>query len=101
MQVLQCHESLHCCIRCQAAEYAQAKPTAGERVRWLLGKLKSDEVHKTKHVHKFVHNVESVFASLPRQIEWRSFLEHDLPLLNLPTEVLEIAVFSTSQVNPF
>jgi hypothetical protein len=74
-------------------EYAAWAETAPLRVRTLLGKLDSDRRRRTDYVsHKFVGQVESVFAQLPKPVTWRSYLEHDLPLLKLPDEVQQLAI---------
>jgi hypothetical protein len=39
-----------------------------------------------------VGQVERRFANLPRAVEWRSYLEHDLPLLKLPEPVKALAI---------
>jgi hypothetical protein len=37
---------------------------------------------KIRHTsNKFVGRVENIFANLPKPLEWRSFCNHDLPLL--------------------
>lgn len=63
------------------------------RARWLLDKLDSDRRNDTDHfTHKFVGKVESIFSKHNRGVGWRSFLNHDIPLLDLPPKVKEIAV---------
>jgi hypothetical protein len=64
------------------------------RVRTLLTKLDSDRRRGTDHVsHKFMGQVESCFTQLPKRLEWRSFLENDLPLLTkLDEEVQAVAI---------
>jgi N6-adenosine-specific RNA methylase IME4 len=64
------------------------------RVRTLLTKWDSDRRRNTDHVsHKFMGQVEHLFAQLPKPIDWRSFLENDLPLLTkLNTEVQAVAI---------
>jgi len=63
------------------------------RVKTLLTKLDSDRRNDTEHVtNKFVGNVERVFESLPRPVEWLPFFRHDLPLVTTITaEVREVA----------
>ena len=36
--------------------------------------------------------VESIFSALPTRKDWRSFYVHDLPLLNIASEVLAVSV---------
>jgi N6-adenosine-specific RNA methylase IME4 len=68
--------------------YTALGDTALQRVRQLLVKLDSDRRRGTDHVsHKFVGQVERLFARLPKPVEWRSYFEHDLPLLKLPEPV--------------
>jgi|GEM_PF-3201067 len=63
------------------------------RVRWLLSKLNADYVHDTDHfVHKFMYKIEAIFSQHPRKVDWRSFLNNDVPLLDLPKLVLDMAV---------
>ena len=61
-----------------------------DRVRTLLVKLDSDYKNETDHLrHKFMSNIEAIFSSLPRPLEWRSFFNNDLPrLLPLSRSVL-------------
>jgi N6-adenosine-specific RNA methylase IME4 len=84
------------------AEYAALAETPQLRVRTLLGKLDSDRRRGADHVsHTFVGQVESVFAQLPKPVAWRSYLEHDLPVLKLPDEVQQLAItekLSKSQI---
>ena len=74
-----------------------------DRVKTLLGKL--DSIRRTieggyniseelRHTsHKFVRRVENIFANLPKPLEWRSFYNHDLPLLiDFCEEVQEISI---------
>lgn len=63
------------------------------RVKTLLTKLDSDRRNDTEHVtNKFVGNVERVFESLPRPVEWLPFFRHDLPLVtSITAEVREVA----------
>lgn len=63
------------------------------RVKALLSKLDSDRRNGTDFfTHKFVGKVETIFTGLPKPKEWRSFLEHDLPLLFTPDEVQQFAL---------
>jgi len=72
-------------------------------VKTLLGKL--DSVRRSKEVgyeiapqsrltsHKFMGSVEKIFKNLPKLLEWRSFLNNDLPLLvDICKEVQEISI---------
>lgn len=75
------------------------------RVNRLLKKLASIESGKrqgkvtresNEKVHEKFHSIvellEKIFTSLPRQKKWRSFLEHDLPLLKLDDDVIDVGV---------
>ena len=43
--------------------------------------------------HTFMGQVESLFGQLPKRLEWRSFLENDLPLLTkLDADVQAVAI---------
>lgn len=69
------------------------RPQARQRARWLLRKLDSDRRRQTDYVsHKFVGQVQSVFARHPKRLEWRSFFSHDIPLLDLPEPAQELAI---------
>ena len=72
-------------------------------VKTLLGKL--DSVRRSKELgyeiapqarltsHKFVGSVEKIFKNLPKPLEWRLFLNNDLPLLvDICKEVREISI---------
>jgi len=62
-----------------------------DRVKTMLGKL--DSARRSKELgykvaiqasltsHKFVGSVEKILKNLPKPLEWRSFLNNDLPLL--------------------
>ena len=62
-----------------------------DRVKTLLGKLNSIMISKIRGskvskkaellLHKFVKQVEKIFNNLPKPLEWRSFFNHNLPLL--------------------
>jgi hypothetical protein len=74
-------------------EYLGFGDNSTGRVRFLLGKMDSDRRHETDYfAHKFMGNIETIFANLPRRKEWRSFYVNDLPLLSVNEEVTEIAV---------
>jgi len=85
------------------SEYSSMDKTAMDRVKTLLGKL--DSVRRSEALgyevaarakftsHKFVGSVEKIFRSLPKPLEWRSFYNHDLPLLmDFCEEVREISI---------
>lgn len=64
-----------------------------QRARWLLIKLDSDRRHGTDNfANKFIGKVEAIFATHHRRIGWQSFLINDVPLLDLPEPVKEIAI---------
>ena len=84
-------------------EYASMGKNAADRVKTLLGKL--DSVRRSKELgyevatqarltsHKFVGSVEKIFKKLPKPLEWRSFFNHDLPLLmDFCEEVQEVSI---------
>jgi DNA modification methylase len=72
-------------------EYAKTGKEPTERVKWLLGRLDAVEVSRDRGsevnakamqlFNKFVEQLVSIFDSLPRSIDWRSFYRHDLPLV--------------------
>jgi hypothetical protein len=65
--------------------------TAVSRVSKLLGRLAAKEETERQGkalkpaaislFNKFIKPIESVFDSLPRPVEWRSFYNNDLPLV--------------------
>jgi ParB-like chromosome segregation protein Spo0J len=58
---------------------------ARQRARWLLTKMASDRRNQTDYfTNKFVGKAEAIFSNHPRRIEWETFLNHDIPLLELP-----------------
>lgn len=73
------------------SEYAGMGKDSVSRVAKLLGKLDSvrrseerkSEVKKVAKdlSHKFMGQLESVFSTLPRPVEWRAFYNNDLPLV--------------------
>ena len=84
-------------------EYASMGKNPADRVKTLLGKL--DSVRRSKELgyevatqarltsHKFVGSVEKIFKNLPKPLQWRSFFNHDLPLLiDFCEEVQEISI---------
>ena len=83
--------------------YGTMGKTAAGRVKTLLDRL--DFVRRSKQrgyeisdqaamtSHKFVGRVEQMFRNLPKPLEWRSFYNHDLPLLmDFCEEVREISI---------
>ena len=84
-------------------EYAVMGKTPADRVKTLLGKIDSvrrsrersfNPAKETKQTsHKFVGRVEKIFKNLPKPLEWRSFFNHDLPLLmDFCEEVREVSI---------
>ncbi|MBC8392038.1 MAG: ParB/RepB/Spo0J family partition protein [Deltaproteobacteria bacterium] len=84
-------------------EYAAMGDNPADRVKKLLGKL--DSVRSSRErgstvsskskvlFHKFVEQIEKVFKNLPKPLEWRSFFNHDLPLLmDFCEEVREVSI---------
>lgn len=63
------------------------------RARWLLGKLKAEmESNYVNFLNKFIQEIDIIFSQHPRNMGWRSFLNNDIPLLDLPEPVLEMAI---------
>lgn len=75
----------------QDKEYLSMGDKPADRVKTLLGKLHSIENSKSRGsevskkskllLNKFVQQVARIFKNLPKPLEWRSFFNHDLPLL--------------------
>jgi len=74
-----------------------------DRVKALLHRLHSISISKERGskaskkadllLHKFVKQVEKIFKILPKPLEWRSFFNHDLPLLiDFCEEVKEVSI---------
>lgn len=90
------------------AEYKKLGRGAVKRVTVLLKKLDSVRASQERGsevkakaltlFHKFMEQVESIFAALPRPKEWRSYYVNDLPLLSLPSDVSRMATANT--LNP-
>jgi hypothetical protein len=83
--------------------YLTVGKTPLERVHKLLSKLDSIRVSKDSGsmvskdsddlFHKFMEQVESIFKNLPKQLEWRSFLNNDLIILtDIPLKVQKASV---------
>ena len=83
-------------------EYAAMGKSPADRVKTLLGTI--DSVRRSRErgfnpakeakqtSHKFVGRVEKIFKNLPNPLEWRSFFNHDLPLLmDFCKEVREVS----------
>jgi len=83
--------------------YAAMGKKPAERVKTLLGKLKSmrrskergynvsEELRHTSH--KFMRRVEKILKNLPKQLEWLSFLNNDLPILmDISEEVQKVSI---------
>lgn len=65
---------------------------ARQRARWLLVKLDSDRRNDTDiFTNKFIGKVEAIFTNHPRGTKWQSFLNNDVPMLDLPAMVQEFA----------
>ncbi len=72
-------------------EYASMGKDPTGRVKKLLGSLHSitnsksrgSQVSKKSELllNKFIQQVEKIFKNLPKPLEWRSFYNHDLPLV--------------------
>ncbi len=84
-------------------EYASMGKNPADRVKALLGKLHSitnskdrgSKVSKENEalLNKFVQQVEQIFKNLPKSLEWRSFYNHDLPILmDISKEVQKISI---------
>jgi hypothetical protein len=82
-------------------EYLTVGKTPLERVHKLLSKL--DSIRRSKErgsvvletekdlSYKYVGQVESIFKNLPKPLEWRSFLAHDLILLTDIPSIVQTA----------
>ncbi|GAF99255.1 unnamed protein product, partial [marine sediment metagenome] len=84
-------------------EYASMGKNPADRVKTLLGKLdlvrrsqeRGSSVSKQSKSlsHKFMGQLEKIFKNLPKPLEWRSFLNNDLPLLmDICKEVQDISI---------
>ena len=84
-------------------EYATMGKTPEVRVNNLLGKLHSTQVSQSRGskvsengtflFNKFVKQVEKIFNTLPKRLEWKSFYLHDLPLItDICDEIRKISV---------
>lgn len=84
-------------------EYAALGCAPEERVRELLGALQAVDTNGTagrsvsrrasELTHKFMCNVEGIFAGLPRPMGWKSFYVNDLPLVTrLDDDVRNVAI---------
>jgi DNA-binding NarL/FixJ family response regulator len=72
-------------------EYAAMGQTPENRLNVLFGKLHSiqnsldrqSKVPKSGRLllHKFVQQIEKIFQTLPKRLEWKSFYVHDFPLV--------------------
>ncbi len=87
----------------EVREYASMGEKPADRVKTLLGQLDSvrrsqvrgsDVSGPSKALsHKFVGQVEKIFKNLPKPLEWRSFYNHDLPLLmDISEEAREVSI---------
>jgi ParB-like nuclease family protein/DNA N-6-adenine-methyltransferase Dam len=74
--------------------YSLSAETPTDRVKWLLRSLDSGHNGgETTFFYKFVEKVESIFDSLPRPREWRSFYLHDFrTITTIDEDVKEIAI---------
>ncbi len=84
-------------------EYGSMGKKPAVRVKTLLGKLDSVRSSKDRGssvsskskvlFHKFMEQVEKIFNNLPKSLEWRSFYNHDLPLLmDISEEVQKVSI---------
>jgi len=84
-------------------EYALMGKNPANRVRVLLGKLKASRRGKEREynpskelshtAHKFMRRVDQIFKNLPKPLEWRSFYNHDLPILmDICEEVRKVSI---------
>jgi len=84
-------------------EYASMGKDPADGVKTLLGKLHSISISKKRGskaskkadllFNKFIKQAEQIFKNLPKPLEWRSFCNHDLPLLvDFCEEVQEVSI---------
>jgi ParB/RepB/Spo0J family partition protein len=84
-------------------EYAAMGNSPDIRIHCLLSKMNAviNNQHKQsqisedrlQQVHKFVNPVENIFKKLPKRLEWKSFLVHDLPLvMGICEDIREISL---------
>lgn len=84
-------------------EYAVMGKSPADRVKTLLGTI--DSVRRSRErgfnpakeakqtSHKFVGRVKKIFKNLPKPLEWRSFYNHDLPILmDISEEVQKVSI---------
>ena len=83
-------------------QYASMGKSPTDRVKTLLGKLDSLRASKKRGsrvsspskqlFHSSVEQLEEIFKSLPKPLEWRSFYNHHLPiLLDINEEVRKVS----------
>ncbi len=84
-------------------EYASMGEKPADRVKALLGKLHSvtnskdrgSKVSKENEalLNKFIQQVEKIFKTLPKPLEWRAFYINDLPILmDISKEVQKVSI---------
>jgi hypothetical protein len=59
----------------------------------------SEEIRQTSN--KFIGRVEKIFKNLPKSLEWRSFYNHDLPLVVDFCEEVQKASMQTGECKYF
>ena len=81
-------------LMCKDKEYAKIHKPPIERLAWVLMKIDSDRRHKTDYfANKFIGKIENAFVSLPKSVDWLSFLNNDLrPYLKMDEDVKDVAV---------
>jgi phage N-6-adenine-methyltransferase len=78
-------------------EYMALGETASDRVRGLLGRIKTASYNESvsdaaiDFRNKFVSKVEYVFSNLPKPVDWVSFYQHDLGITAIPESIKQWA----------
>jgi len=88
--------------RIEDKQYASMGKNPADRVKTLLVKLdtirrskkrRSTFTNQTRRLfNKFIGQVEKIFTSIPKQLDWLSFLNNDLPIVvDITEEVREVS----------
>ena len=79
---------------CEDEEYSKIDKPPIERLAWVLMKLDNERRRGGDEMsNKFIGQIETAFASLPKPTDWLSFFNNDLrPYLKMDEEVKDVAV---------